>query len=194
MNRSMMMLAIMAGMFLGVLPLQKSFAKIIVAAPETPVEITYDLKTGQDIQVGQVRVNNDGTYLTVTYQVGNPWELKEVHLAASCQAEDLPANKACNPIVGKFPFSKGNLDEGTTSVTLKIPLTELGDCHSPGDMVYIAAQAVVSQYRYGVEEAAWGVACNCPNLTFRFLCEDARGRGNPATFFPYTIQSGSRSR
>lgn len=108
----------------------------------TPV-LAVDLIAGQNMDVGDVIVNNTGINLQVTYQTTGGWALSETHLAVACDKNGIPLNRNGHPIIGHFPYSTDH-DPFVTSFTYIIPLTDLpSDCNSPADTIVIAAHAVV---------------------------------------------------
>ena len=131
--------------------------------------------------VGGVRVWNDVTHLFVEYDttgywdddvwVPSDWVLTETHLAVATDPDDFPQTKSGNPKVGKFPYK----DEGlyNTHKLYTIPLDSWG----PGDILYIAAHAVVKNGCR--EETAWA-DCGGPDAYFP--------GNNWATYFTYTVQ------
>jgi len=99
--------------------------------------LTVDLLAGQDMDVGDVSVWNDGSLLYVKYEITKPfWCLTETHLDIQTDPLSFPLTKKGNPIPGQFAYN----DEHNCirSFTYQIPLT-----WDPGTTVYIAAHAAV---------------------------------------------------
>lgn len=97
---------------------------------------TTDLLAGQDIDVGDVLVWNDGDYLYVKYDITDPdWCLAETHLQVATSLDGIP-QKNGNPIPGQFEYKNplGCVD----GYTYEIPLT-----WDPDTELYIAAHALV---------------------------------------------------
>lgn len=97
------------------------------------------LYAGQNMEVGTVTVENNGTVLYVTYEVTEPgWYLTETHLAVEDNVADIPQTKKThNPIPGKFEYSMVH-DPPVMKYTYDV---DIGDEGSP---LYIAAHAVVN--------------------------------------------------
>ena len=87
--------------------------------------------------VGTVTATIVGNKLYVDYDVTNGWYGVEYHLWVGKAIKDIPRNAA----PGLFPFSG--------SASYSINLTERG--FEPGDPIYIAAHAVVTQGEGGIE-------------------------------------------
>lgn len=145
------------------------------AAHTSAAPFIADLIAGQNIDVGEVEVWNDGVNLHVTY-VTDGWVLTETHLAVATSLDDIPQTGSGNPKVGKFPYSDphGPVPEWT----YHIALDTIDPDWEVGDTLYIAAHAVVECDR---EETAWGYG-EC----------DWGGQftdgGSWATYFKYTVQ------
>lgn len=77
--------------------------------------------------VGDLTVVDDATSLTVTYSIDSPWVLGETHLYVGTS---FPSKSA----PGRFPYKEA----GDSYV---VSFSEIGA--SPGDTIYIAAQAEV---------------------------------------------------
>jgi len=108
----------------------------------------FPLYAGQDMQVGNVLVWDDGENLCVKYQlspeaIAEGWLLTETHLAVAELLTGIP-QKNGNPIPGKFPYGDDDLG-GVESYQECIPFSKIGDgvvCH---DKLFIAAHAVVQK-------------------------------------------------
>lgn len=104
---------------------------------------TTVLCAGQHIPVGNVIVDNDGTNLSVTYEITEPgWLLVETHLEVVENTGDFPTTKKGNPIPGHFSWSETH-DPPVDTYTYTIPLADIGGGVAAGDPVYIAAHAEV---------------------------------------------------
>jgi Ca-activated chloride channel family protein len=110
------------------------------------------------IDVGDVIVWQDASYLYVKYVTSDGWKMTESHLAVGDDLTDIPQTKKGNPIPGKFPY-KTTHSPWVTEYTYKIPWTWAKDAK-----LYIAAHCVVKKqtgtdaectpiYR---EETGWG--------------------------------------
>ncbi|MBL7969387.1 MAG: hypothetical protein JNK09_20465 [Prolixibacteraceae bacterium] len=129
------------------------------SAPILKDIVQCELIAGQYINVGTVTYSHDDVNLYVTYNTNNNWSLWEVHTYVGTLG-GFPKNKTAIQI-GKFPFSKTNLN-GATSWEFIIPLNQIsGD----GDSYTIATHAVV---RNGsLEETAWGNCTYVPSITVK---------------------------
>jgi len=98
------------------------------------------LFAGQDIDVGEIQVRDDGDYLYVKYVVDEPdWYLTETHLHVACEGTPIPVNKKGNPIPGHFDYgSEYEVSENVTFEEFTIPLEDISCCD-----LDIAAHAVV---------------------------------------------------
>jgi hypothetical protein len=93
-----------------------------------------DLYADQDTLVGNVTVSDDGTNLTVVYQVMDGYVITETHLAVG----DVPQTKKGNPKVGNFAYS--GTHDSVSTVTYVVPLA---DVDTSGGELVVAAHAVV---------------------------------------------------
>jgi hypothetical protein len=100
----------------------------------------FDLLAGQNILAGSVCVRVEGTTLKVTFTATGGWELTEAHLWVGNQIDDLPQNKAGNPVPGQFPFKSGDIT-GLTEYTFSIPLSnpQINFGCPSGDIIYYMA-------------------------------------------------------
>ena len=141
------------------------------------------LLAAQDMEVGVVVVQSNELEVCVTYilseeALADGWLLYEAHLAVALELGDIPqtaGNKfGTNPIPGLFPDQE-TLMEGVPCLTFCIPLADLEA--EPGDMLYIAAHAVVGYWEDDMlmTETAWGEGN-------RF-----NERGNWGMYFMYTL-------
>jgi hypothetical protein len=108
---------------------------------------TVTLWAGQHIDAGTVTVATDGENLIVTYNVTEPWGLKETHLYVGTE----PPSKMAP---GRFPYKHEHLD-GATVDEYVIPLSDLDvGCD---DTLYIAAHAALDSDEPGYGgETGWG--------------------------------------
>lgn len=110
---------------------------------EEPEPLVTNLCAGQDIDIGNTIVENDGTNLYVTYEITvEGWLLVETHLEVVEDKGDFPTTKKGNPKVGHFTWSNDHSPPVDT-FTYTIPLVDIGDGVATGDPVYIAAHAAV---------------------------------------------------
>jgi len=135
---------------------------------------SFPLYAGQDWEVGEVLVWDDGTQVCVKYRlfdgtgedpedvVGDGWGLTETHLAVGASLDDIPTNKAGNPKVGNFPFGNDELEGVAEAGPYCI---DFGDGEGEldvecDDTLVIAAHAVVSRELGGCNEIGdvYGIA------------------------------------
>jgi len=102
-----------------------------------------DLIAGQYMNVGKVKVWNDGDHLYVKYVVTDPWKITETHLYVST---DEPLKAA----PGKFPY-KVEYASPVMEDTFEIDLNGW----TAGTKLWIAAHAVVLHPDNGEDETAW---------------------------------------
>ncbi len=103
------------------------------------------------IDVGDVLIWNDNTYLYVKYVIEDAtpddprddWHICETHLAVGDELTDIPQTKKGNPIPGQFEFSR-TYDPYVAEDTYMISLADAG--LGFGETVYVAAHSVVCQY------------------------------------------------
>lgn len=126
---------------------------VVFAFSVTPIHATTlstrTLWAGKHYNAGTVTVEVQNGNLIVTYQTSGAWVLIETHLYAS---KDEPTKSA----PGKFPYKHENLG-GVTSDQYIIPLSDLSA--GSGDIIYIAAHAVVQNLCWCVEETGWAYGC-----------------------------------
>ena len=113
---------------------------------------SYQLLAGQTIDVGTVTVSDDGSSVTVQYNVNPPWYITETHVAVADTCAGIPQTKKGNLIPGKFPEGDDDLAEvGSATYVLELP-------ESWSNPICIAAHAVVVKKVDGEvvqEETAW---------------------------------------
>jgi len=102
------------------------------------------LLAGQYIEAGEVCVEVQGDFLSVTYKTMNGWELKEAQLWTGLNMAEMPATKNGNPKIGNFPYNAGDIT-GATSYSFSVPLEEVfGTPDQLCDVgAYLAAHATV---------------------------------------------------
>lgn len=109
-------------------------------------ELVTNLCAAQDMEVGWVTVDDDGTNLTVTYEIDVPgWLITETHLEVVTDPDDFPvanSKKHNNPKPGHFTWSEDH-NPPVDTYTQVVPLADIGDGVTAGDLVCIAAHAVV---------------------------------------------------
>jgi hypothetical protein len=120
-----------------------------------------DLLAGQDTDVGDVLVWNDGDNLYIQYVLDSPWCLAEVHLEVATSEDDMPQTRSGNPQPGQFAVSD-TFDAKYLNCTMETEVYEfpLGDVE-PGDDLVIAAHAVV------VKKGAENQFCETEAVTSR---------------------------
>lgn len=124
--------------------------------------LSVNLIAGQNEDIGEVKVANDGEYLYVEFVAVAPWVLVETHVAVYTDFADIPQTKKGNPKVGQFAYDINSV----------IPL----DCS--WDNLYIAAHAVVEKIVDGEvvqAETAWGEGPEFPGKSW-------------AMYFTFTVQ------
>jgi hypothetical protein len=162
-SKAIMLLAILTLSYTAILP--------TTAHTEDEPFVT-DLLAGQDMDVGDVLVWNDGDYLYVKYVITDPdWTITETHLHVATSLEAIP-QKNGNPIPGKFDYN--DQWDHVSEVLYEIELTWEYETE-----LYIAVHAVVEKVisEYEIQtETAWGAPEPFPGK-------------NWATYFMYTVQT-----
>ena len=102
---------------------------------DTPPADEVILYAGQTIDVGTVKVEEDGSgNYNITYNITNPdYCLTQTHLSVVEYRNDFPMTKKGNPIPGQFEYSESH--DCVTSYTYNVPIE---------GRTYIAAHAVVN--------------------------------------------------
>ncbi len=143
-----------------------------VLIDETCVELVAGQPVPDAVIVGEVCIEVQGDDLRVTFQAADGWKLAETQLAVASSLDDIPrAGETGIPVVGRFPHRTAHAPT-VPEFTYVMPLADLGV--SPGDEVIVAAHAGLANSA-GIEEGGWGRG------------ERFTPRGNPATYFRYTI-------
>ena len=96
---------------------------------------TTDLLAGKTLDVGDVKVCNDGTNLYVTFTTTGIYKMRETHLDVETALTAVP-QKNGNPIPGKFAYTTTHVPPVST-FTYTIPL----GTWATGTSLYIAAHA-----------------------------------------------------
>jgi hypothetical protein len=133
-----------------------------------------NLIAGQTIDAGDVKVCNDDTNLTVTYEATFPWCLLATDLHVATSESGIPQTSKGNPKPDEFAI--GDVHDCVGTASFEIPLDEIDGGVSPGATVFVAAHAEVEDDT-GRQEGAWGKGP-------RFV-----QRGNWAMYFNYTVQA-----
>jgi hypothetical protein len=120
-----------------------------------------DLIAGQTMDVGDVKVWNDGEYLFVQYVTSGGWTLGETHLHVATTLAAIPHTSKGNPVPGQFMYSMDH-DPQVTEYTYAIDLNGW----EPGDDLFIAAHAGVCGPGEGEPVAAQGVLAVVPLYTW----------------------------
>jgi len=115
---------------------------------------------GQNFDAGTVSANNDAENLYVTFTTTGGWTMGLTHLYVGLVP---PASYA----PGSFPYQTAH-DPAVTSFTYTIPLADIGAV--PGDTVYIAAHAEVSNGEQS--ETAWAGTGQWPGLLFSHVVQE----------------------
>jgi hypothetical protein len=146
-----------------------------VLTDETCVELVVGQPVPSALVVGEVCLELQGDELRVNFRAADGWRLAETQLIVASSMDGIPrAGEAGVPIVGRFPYRTAHTPT-MSEFAYVIPLADLGV--SPGDEVIVAAHAGLTN-NAGIEEGGWGRG------------ERFTPRGNPATFFSYTITGG----
>lgn len=122
------------------------------------------LVAGQTIEVGTVCLEVVGDALNVTYKITAPdWYIEQTHFWTGTRVEDMPQNRAGNPVIGKFPYKSPlfTAPYNMTTYVQTIPLVNLSfACPTDKDVnFYAAAHAVVVKVVNNSvvqKETAWG--------------------------------------
>lgn len=143
---------------------------------------SVNLIAGQNEDIGEVKVVNDGEYLYVEFVTVDPWVLVETHVAVYTDFEDIPQTKKGNPKIGQFAYDIDSV----------IPL----DCG--WDNLYIAAHAVVEKIvddEVVQSETAWGEGPEFPGkswaMYFNFTVQDCCPLLPPAGFSMTVVYQGA---
>jgi len=108
---------------------------------------SFPLYAGQDWEVGEVLVWDDGTQLCVKYQLNDAailegWLIYETHWAVADDKSGIPQTKKGNPIPGQFPYGDDELEDKAFYKEC-ISFEDLGvEC---GEELVIAAHAVIEK-------------------------------------------------
>lgn len=114
---------------------------VMMKADAHACEMVTDLMAGQHMDVGDVRVVNDGVNIYVTYEILEPgWGMTQSHLHIADALQGIPMNKKGNPKIGLFEYQ--NEHAMIQKYTYVVPLT-----WDTGTELFIAAHAVV-RYDY----------------------------------------------
>lgn len=140
-------LAALAFMSCGTDPIDSSGTRLVSQPIIPSTGITTDLIAGagqndvsKGIDVGSVRIWNDGLTLHVAYTVdAADWSLSEAHVWTGSTPNDIPQNAA----PGLFPY-KAELADGTRAWQVDIPLASF-------DPIYVAAHATVNKAGQGTD-------------------------------------------
>jgi len=129
-----------------------SFTSIVGVDMEHPY--VQQLWAGQNLDVGEVQVWNDGEIIYVTYLIDDPdWCLTETHLHVANTMEEVP-QKNGNPIPGQFDFKEEH--DCISEYTYEVPYSEWY-CN---DDVVIATHAVVKSTLCEQTGVVYGMARN----------------------------------
>lgn len=136
-------------------------------------DVVVDFLAGQNIDIGDVTVNNDDDFLYISVQTTGDWVLGHTHLYVG-DASAIPTNNAGNPQIGRFPYSTAH-DPKVTNFTYTLPLTDFDSCmviafHAEAHLLDSNGDVIQS-------ETAWGDG------------DDINNGGSWATRFDYCKQS-----
>jgi hypothetical protein len=145
-----------------------------------------ELLAGQNVDVGEVQVWNDGESLYVKYLIdadltpaepsddGVPTLIYQTHLSVAAWLAGIPQTKKGNPVVGQFDYSTVH-DPGVAEFTYEIPLADVDG--GVGEHLFIAAHAVVQKLG-GLE----GLELALPGQVVLNVTYPGTGFGEPSYF------------
>jgi len=142
------------------------------STPEALATQVYDLVQGdKEVVVGQVQVDNDGTYLNVRYQPDAGLCLREVHVCVSDQSFEWVAPGSKKKCEDEGGVHRGfEFDPCEDDYIVTIPLAEIGALVDLCPSINIQAHAVVEN-GCGEQETAYAnefkasfehFLCYCP--------------------------------
>lgn len=141
------------------------------------IATVVNLMAGQNINAGSVTVQNDDSFIYVTYSTSNGYTLKETHLyVGDCAL--IPVNRPGNAIPGQFPYKATHNNITTYTVAVPISAIPLGGCgcvaaHAVVQKLGASGQAVDTQTGWGEgtlinpNGTSWGMKfayCSCEGL------------------------------
>ena len=148
--------------------------------------VCVDLLAGGQHHAGEVCVDDDGEYLTVTLTTAEAWLLAASHIAVSADEPGTGQwldqgwqNRAGIPAPGRFPYGQSHDPDADESVTISIALGDIAADLGPGDTLYLAAHADVQKEvedDLRIQDGAWAAG------------ELFRDRGSWAMWFTYVLQ------
>jgi hypothetical protein len=150
---------------------------------------------GENTDVGDVLVRQQGAYLYVQYLITDPtkWCMTMTHLAVGASLGDIPQTHKGNPIPGRFPY-KGILENGCgAEFTYKINIAG----YNSGTTLFIAAHAYVKHQKtheneHGRHQETHENEHGRHQKTHENKSAWAAGSyfrdGEPATYITYTVQ------
>jgi hypothetical protein len=156
-----------------------------VIPPETG-EVTTDLIAGggnpeSAITVGKVYISNNGTEITVRYEITEaPWVITETHLHAAATVDGIPQTKKGNPVIGQFEYGEEFEFPYVTEWTEIVPIPA-----GAVDTVYIAAHAAV-EILGGLE----GLEAALPDAV-TIVVQNPGSAYPPPSYFDVTVSGGT---
>ncbi|MCZ6595304.1 MAG: hypothetical protein O6943_10395 [Bacteroidetes bacterium] len=120
-----------------------------------------NLIAGQNMTIGTVSVNYDGSTITVVYETDGNWTLELTHLWIG-DCTDLPVNNPGNPLIGQFPYSESH--PGATTFTYEIDASTLDGI----EFICVAAHAEVIG---ATSETAWAAGTTFPGNNWAMYFE-----------------------
>lgn len=134
---------------------------IIIDEDADPVVCEPDVTTifaGQHTDAGSVSIASDGTDLLVTIAGDHGWLVSELHVYAG--TAPVPVNRAGAAAPGQFPYTM-ELGEPTASITVHIPLEELGaECGDTLDVAVHTVMVLVDEGEVVDTQTGWGFGPN----------------------------------
>lgn len=82
----------------------------------------FDINAGQHILSGNITVNNNAEFLSVSYNAASDWRFNELHLYVGSYS-GAPVRNG-NPVPGQFPY-KVTFNQLTSTYTFTIPFSEI---------------------------------------------------------------------
>ncbi len=123
---------------------------------------TVTQKTGNNINIGSVRITNNFSFIEVTYSISNNWILDKTRIYIGTEA-NIPLNSNGTPKISQFPYQLTHPWD-TEVYTLRIPRGSLN-----GNIVVVAQADVlkVNKITCGIldSQCSYGEGNPFPNTT-----------------------------
>jgi hypothetical protein len=108
----------------------------------------FDLVVGQNRDIGDIKVWDDGVSLYISFETDSTWCLQETKLAVASSLSEIPQQNG-KLVPKQFPYQRNH--NCATSFQYVVPLHDVCEC-------YVVAHAMVKGA--GASEAAWGNGFN----------------------------------